>query len=155
MWERDVERELTQGAENAWRDNRLYGSWRIVGARGISVDADGTRTEVDAKPEGVLIFTPAHRMIAFIVQPGRKPATNDEERLALFKSTTTYSGRFRLEPGRYILNVDWSSTALNQDEQIREYTIDGDAMRIEVALHPNIHDNTKQNANTLFLEREK
>lgn len=150
-----MEEGYSQDVVDAWRDNDLYGSWRIVAGKGISVDADGTRTEIDAKPEGVLVFTPSHRMIAFVVQPGRKPATNDEERLALFRSTTTYSGRFLLEPGRYILNVDWTSTALNQDQQIREYAIDGDSMRIEVRLHPNIHDNTKQNANTLFLEREK
>jgi hypothetical protein len=137
------------------RDEQLYGSWRVAGAKGVLVDADGNRTETEAAQEGVLIFTPNHRMIAFVLRPDRKPAKNDEERLELFKSMVTYSGKFRLEPGRYILDIDWSSTALNQDEpQVRGYTIEGDTMKIEVALHKNIHDPTKQNANTLTLRRE-
>jgi hypothetical protein len=94
-------------------------------------------------------------MIAFVLRPGRKPATNDAERLELFQSMVTYSGKFKLEPGKYILDIDWSSTALNQDEpQVRGYTIDGDTLTIHVALHKNIHDATKQNANTLTLRRE-
>ena len=138
------------------RDEQLYGSWLIVGAKGYSIDADGTRTEVDGPQEGVLIFTPLHRMIAFALQPGRKPAGNDEERLGLFKSMVTYTGRFKLESGRYLLDIDWSSTMLNLDEtQIRNYTIDGDRLTIEVPLHRNIHDQTRQNSNVLMLVREK
>ena len=138
------------------RDDRLYGSWRVVGAKGTLVDADGTRTDSEMIQEGVLVFTPQHRVVAFVLHPGRKPATNDAERLALFKSMVTYSGRFRIEPGRYILNIDWSSTALNQDEpQIRYYTIEGDTLKIEVPLHRNIHDPTKKNTNVLTLVRER
>lgn len=137
------------------RDEQLYGSWRVMGAKGVMVDADGNRTESESAQEGVLIFTPGHRMIAFVLRPDRKPAANDAESLDLFKSMVTYSGKFKLEPGRYVLDIDWSSTALNQDElQVRGYTIDGDTLTIEVALHKNIHDATKQNANTLTLRRE-
>lgn len=144
--------ELTK---STMRDEQLYGSWRVVGAKGILVDADGTRTESQSAQEGVLIFTPGHRMIAFVLSLGRKPAANDAERLALFKSMVTYSGKFILEPGKYILDIDWSSTALNTDElQTRYYTIEGDTLKIEVPLHKNIHDATKQNANTLTLQRE-
>lgn len=139
----------------AMRDEQLYGSWRVTGAKGILVDAEGTRAEMESAQEGVLIFTPGHRMIAFVLSPDRKPASNDVERLALFKSMVTYSGLFVLEPGKYILDIDWSSTALNTDElQTRYYTIEGDTLKIEVPLHKNIHDPTKQNANTLTLRRE-
>lgn len=143
-------------AVEALRDEQLYGSWRVAGAKGLLEDADGTRTESESAQEGVLIFTPEHRMIAFVLRPGRTPAANDAERVELFKSMVTYSGRFRLESGRYILDIDWSSTALNTDEpQIRYYTIDGDTLKIEVPLHRNIHDPTKKNANTLTLRRER
>lgn len=144
------------GTTEGLQDERLYGSWLVVGAKGYLLDADGNRTDVEGPQEGVLIFTPGHRMIAFALQPGRKPANNDEERLLLFKSMVTYSGKFRLEPGRYFLDTDWSSTALNTDEtQIRNYKIDGDNLTIEVPLHKNIHDPTKQNSNILMLVREK
>jgi hypothetical protein len=148
--------EHDDGPATPLRDERLYGSWRVEGAKGVLEDADGTRTESESAQEGVLIFTPEHRMIAFVLSPGRTPAANDAERVALFKSMVTYSGKFRLEPGRYVLDIDWSSTALNTDEpQIRYYTIDGDMLRIEVPLHRNIHDPTKKNANTLSLKRER
>jgi len=76
--------------------------------------------------------------------------------LALFKSMVAYTGKFTLEPRRYILNIDWSSTALNLGEpQIRYYTIEGDTLKIEVPLHRNIHDPTKKNANVLTLVRER
>lgn len=148
--------ESSETATTTLRDDCLYGSWRVVGAKGVLVDADGTRTEVESAQEGVLIFTPGHRMIAFVLRPDRKPAANDAERVELFKSMVTYSGKFRLEPGKYLLDIDWSSTALNQDElQTRYYTIDGDTLKIDVPLHKNIHDATKQNANTLTLRREE
>lgn len=138
------------------RDERLYGSWLIVGAKGYLIDANGNRTENEGPQEGVLIFTPGHRMIAFALQPGRQPANNDEERVRLFKSMVTYSGKFRLEQGRYLLDIDWSSTALNTDEtQIRNYEISSDNLTIEVPLHKNIHDPTTQNSNILMLVREK
>lgn len=144
------------GTDAVLRDERLYGSWRVIGAKGVLVDADGTRTESESAQEGILIFTPEHRMIAFVLRPGRMPASHDAERLELFKSMAAYSGKFRLEPDRYILDIDWSSTALNQGEpQIRDYTIEADTMKIEVALHANIHDPTKKNANTLTLRRER
>ena len=143
-------------AAQTLRDEQLYGSWRVIGAKGVMVDADGMRTESESTQEGVLIFTPGHRMIAFVLSPDRKPASNDADRVALFKSMVTYSGKFVLEPGKYILDIDWSSTALNTDElQTRYYTIDGDTLKIEVPLHRNIHDATKQNANTLTLRREE
>jgi hypothetical protein len=138
------------------RDNRLYGSWRVVGAKGVLVDTDGNRTESETLQEGALIFTPEHRMIAFVLRPGRKPPRSDDEKLELFTSMVTYSGKFKLELGRYVLTIDWSSTALNQGEpQIRYYTIDGDTLTIEVPLHNYIHDATKRNTNVLTLMREK
>lgn len=142
-------------AAETLRDEKLYGSWRVVRAEGVLVDADGHRTESSSEQEGVLIFTPGHRMIAFVVRPGRTPADNDEDRLELFKSAITYSGHFRLEAGKYLLEIEWSSTALNQDElQVRGYRIEGDTLTITTELHRNIHDPSKQNANTLTLQRE-
>lgn len=141
---------------DSWGRSELYGSWRVVSAKGVVVHADGTRTESESSPEGVIIFTPEHRMIAFVTRPGRKPAQNDEDRLKLFQSMVVYSGRFSLEPGKYIVNIDWSSTALNQSEpQVRLYSIDGNTLRIKVPEHRSIFDETKRNSNILIAIREK
>jgi hypothetical protein len=141
---------------DSWGRSELYGSWRVVSAKGVVVHADGTRAESESSPEGVIIFTPEHRMIAFVTRPGRKPAKNDQDKLKLFQSMVVYSGRFSLEPGKYIVNIDWSSTALNQNEpQIRLYSIDRDTLRIEVPEHKSIFDETKRNSNILVAIREK
>lgn len=140
----------------AWDRSDLLGSWRVVSAKGVLVDADGTRTESESSLEGVIIFTPQQRMIAFVLHPGREPAKDDEGKLKLFQSMVAYTGRFSLEPDRYILNIDWSSTALNQNEQqIRLFQIDKDTLRIETPEHSNIFDSTKRNSNTLFAIRER
>jgi len=140
----------------SWRRNALYGSWRVVSAKGALVDAEGTRTESERPLEGVLIFTPDHRMIAFVLHPGRSAAKHDDDKLKLFQSMVAYTGRFTLEPDKYVLHVDWSSTALNQDEpQVRLYSIEGDTLRVTVAEHKNIFDATKRNSNVLTAIREK
>jgi hypothetical protein len=134
----------------------LYGSWRMVSARTLLVEADGTRTETEAKPEGVILFTPQRMMAFATTDPNRKPATNDAEALKLYHSMIIYSGRYRLYADRYDIDIDLSSTELNKDEpQPRYYTIEGDTLRIEVKEHPYIADNTKRNATWLVCEREK
>lgn len=121
-----------RGEDGVLRDDRLYGSWLVGGANGYLIDANGNRIENEGPQEGMLIFTPKHRMNAFALQPGRKPATNDEERLALFKSMVTYTGEFRLEPDRCLLDIDCSPTVLNRDEtQIHNYNIDENKPTIE------------------------
>lgn len=143
-------------ATSDWARDKLYGSWRVQSAKGILVEADGTRTESESQLDGVLIFTPQHRMIAFVVHPGRTPGQSDADKLRLFGSMVTYSGRFRLKPGKYVLDIDWSSTALNQDEpQTRLFEVDGDTLRITVAEHKNIADPSKRNSNVLTAIREK
>jgi hypothetical protein len=81
----------------------------------------------------VIVFTPQHRMIAFSLHPGRKYGSQDADRLKLFQTAVTYSGKFRVEPGRYVVTIEWSSTALNQGEaQIRYHTLDGDTLHITI-----------------------
>ena len=134
----------------------LYGSWRVVSAKGVLVDTDGTRTESEHALEGVLIFTPDHRMIAFVLHPGREPGQSDEAKLKLFGAMVTYTGRFTLYRDRYVVNIDWSSTGLNQQqEQTRYFTIDGDTLQIKVPEHSSIFNPAQRNSNTLFAIRER
>ena len=140
----------------SWARSDLYGSWRVVSSKGVMVDADGTRTEKESSLEGVIVFTPQHRMIAFVTHPGRQPAKNDADKLKLFQSMVVYSGRFSLQAEKYIVTIDWSSTALNQNEpQVRLYSIDKETLRIEVPEHKSIFDETKRNSNILIAMREK
>jgi Lipocalin-like domain len=134
----------------------LMGSWRVISAKGILIEADGTRTESSKSLQGVIVFTPQYRMIAFVTDPGRKPANDDVEALQLFRSMVAYTGRFTLGPGRYTVNIEFSSTQLNLDEpQLRLYRIENDTLTIETPEHKNIFDSSKRNANTLTAIRER
>jgi hypothetical protein len=142
-------------AVDAWDASDLYGSWRVISAKGV-VDTDGTRTESEHALEGVLIFTPDHRMIAFVLHPGREPGQSDEAKLKLFGSMVAYTGRFSLQPDRYLVAIDWSSTALNQNqEQVRLFRMDGDSLRIEVPEHSSIFNPAQRSSNILFAVRER
>jgi Lipocalin-like domain len=143
-------------ATGSWRRDDLIGSWGVVSARGVLVDADGTRTESSKSLDGVIIFTPQHRMIVFVTDPGRKPAIDDAEALKLFRSMVAYTGRLTLEPDRYTVDIEFSSTQLNLDEpQLRFYRIDNDTLTIETPEHKNIFDSAKRNSNTLTAIRER
>jgi hypothetical protein len=143
-------------AVDAWSASDLYGSWRVISAKGVLVDVDGTRTESEHALEGVLIFTPGHRMIAFVLHPGREPGQSDAAKLKLFGSMVAYTGRFTLEPDRYLVTIDWSSTALNENqEQVRLFRMDGDSLRIEVPEHSSIFNPAQRTSNTLLAVRER
>jgi len=143
-------------ALDAWSASDLYGSWRVISAKGVLVDSDGTRTESEHALEGVLIFTPDHRMIAFVLHPGREPGQSDDAKLKLFGSMVAYTGRFTLEPDRYLVTIDWSSTALNENqEQVRLFRMDGDSLRIEVPEHSSIFNPAQRTSNTLLAVRER
>jgi hypothetical protein len=145
-----------EGEGASWNECELFGSWRVVSAKGVLVDADGTRTESGKDLEGVIIFTPQRRMIAFVADPGRSPAKTDQETLQLFRTMTVYTGRFRLDPGKYVVDIDASSTQLNMHEpQVRLYRIDGDTLTIETPEHSYIHDPAKRNSALLTAIRER
>lgn len=147
-----------ESTTDRWANSDLYGSWRITSSKGYIVDSDGksNKAEKETTLDGVIIFTPDHRMIAFVVHPGRTAGASDEAKLKLFGSMVTYSGRFTLDPDKYIVTIDWSSSAGNQNEaQTRYYKIENDALQITVPEHRNISDPTKRNANVLNAVRER
>ena len=114
------------------------------------------KTVRETPQDGVIIFTPAHRMIAFVVEQGRTPAKNDAESLKLFQSMAAYTGKFVLEPGKYTVNLDFTSSQIALDEpQVRRYRIEGDALIIETPEHDILFAPGKQNSTLLKAVQEK
>ena len=68
---------------------------------------------------------------------GRKAPQIDEDRAAAFRSMLAYSGKYRTEGNRIIINVDiaWDES-WNGTEQVRYYRIQGDQLHIEAAPQP-------------------
>jgi Lipocalin-like domain len=72
-----------------------------------------------------------------ITGEGRKAATDDAERAALYKTMFAYSGKYRVEGKEFITTVDVSwNEAWNGTEQRRPYRIEDGKLVIETAPAP-------------------
>jgi len=154
--EQKMQDEKTDPKLEAWAREHLYGTWRVQSSKAVRVTADGKRIPQDTELEGVLVFTPGHRVVAFVLHPGRQPAKTDADKARLLETMAAYTGRFELHPDRYIFTMDWSSTALNQGAKItRLFKVDGDRMVVTVPEAPSFFDPNERSSNDLFLVREK
>ncbi len=90
-----------------------------------------------ANPNGYIVMTPEGRWIVIQTAEGRQAPRNDEDRIAAFKSLLAYSGKYRTEGNKVVINVDIAADELwNGAEQVRYYKIDGDELHIEAAPQP-------------------
>ena len=81
-------------------------------------------------PTGYVIFTPEGRFMCVLTGEGRTAAKTDEDRAALLKSMVAYTGMYRLEADKFIVNVDASwNAAWVGTEQGRTFKIDGDRLQ--------------------------
>ena len=134
-------------------DSPLVGTWRVISTVSRTLGVDG---EVALPTGGYIIITPEHRIVAVTVQPGRKPAKNDAEALALARSMTVYTGKFDLAPDHYTVHLEFSSTQLNLDQpQVRYYHIEGDRLTVTTPMHDSNVQPGTQNSTILSAIREK
>lgn len=111
----------------------LFGTWRVTSAL---VMTEGRERGKPQPKTGYLIFTTEPRIVALVAEPGRVPATNDTEALALARSMVAYTGTIELTPDQYTITLEFSSTMLSLDQkQIRFYRIDGDDLTITMPFH--------------------
>jgi hypothetical protein len=124
---------VTGQSSDAIDGSALYGGWRVISTV-VTVEGEGEQV---IPSTGYLLFTPEHRIAAIVARPGRKPARNEAEELALARSLMAYTGRFDLRQDHYVAHLDMSSTQLALDEpQIRYFTIDGDRLTISMPMKP-------------------
>lgn len=127
---------IATAASAAPAQSPLIGTWRVVSAKSKVVGVEG---EVTKPKVGYLVFTPELRNFAVIGDPGRKPAKNDAEALALARSLAVYTGKFDLEPGKYTVHLEFSSTQMELEEpQIRYWSIKGDVLTIDCPVHDSL-----------------
>jgi hypothetical protein len=80
---------------------------------------------------------PEGRWIVIQTAEGRDAPRTDEDRAAVFRSILAYSGKYRTDENKIVIDVDiawdesWTGT-----EQIRYYRLKGDRLRIEAAPQP-------------------
>lgn len=118
---------------------QLLGSWRLVSIQVRLEDTGETLDLHGAAPRGAILFLPGGRMATLISNSGRTPPKTDAEAAALFRGLSAYSGRYRIEGARVLVEVDvawhpdWEDT-----RQWRNVSIEGDRLTLTTDLqdHP-------------------
>ncbi len=115
----------------------LIGTWKLVSCVLEDVETKVQKLVWGANPNGYIVMTPEGRWIVIQTAEGRNAPQNDEDRIAAFKSLLAYSGRYRTEGNKIVINVDIAADeAWTGTEQVRYYEIDGDELRIEAPPQP-------------------
>jgi hypothetical protein len=122
----------------AEQDTKLHGSWRLVSFHTELQDSKERTQPWGTSPNGHLIFSADGRMMVLVTAQAREPGNTDENLLALFRTLVAYTGRYRVEGDRFIVQVDASwIEAWNGTEQERTYKLDGDKLDVFTAWMPN------------------
>jgi len=118
-------------APSARADDKLAGSWKLQSWIAEEVESKEQKAIFGEQPNGYLILTREGRMMGLLTAQGRKAPQNEAERDAAFRSMLAYSGRYRLDGGKFITKVD---TAWNEawvgSEQAREFRLEGGVLQV-------------------------
>ena len=120
----------------------LYGTWRLLSAKGRDV-ATGEWTDfLGESPGGYLSYARDGRMSAILAmrerpRPADRTNRTDAERAALFDSFAAYAGTFTVDGGEVTHHVDisWNPEWTGTD-QIRYFRIEGDRLHITSDAQP-------------------
>ena len=116
----------------------LHGCWSLVSFETEFRDSGDRSQPWGAEPNGHLVFSPEGRMMVLITAKARTPGATVEEQAALFRTLMAYTGRYRVEGGRFITQIDSSwNEAWNGTEQERFYRLDGGTLTVSTAWMPN------------------
>lgn len=110
----------------------LIGTWKLVSCVLEDVETKEQKPVWGANPNGFIVMTAGGRWIVIQTAEGRRAPKNDEDRVAAFKSLLAYSGKYRTEENKIVINVDIAADeSWNGTEQVRYYKFDGDELHIE------------------------
>ena len=136
---------------------RLTGTWRV-----ISVDTEfqssGKREPAfGPDPNGFFVFTAEGRAMALITAKERQSGNSLEQLAALYRTMMAYSGPFRIESDKLIIDVDISSNqAWTGGAQERFIKFAGDAMEMVTPWMPSpFHADRPVVRGVLNLERAR
>ena len=109
----------------------LVGVWELVSIV-VEFRDDGTRQPARLSvPSAYLMFTPLGRLLSMLTRPSRAQCGAEREGEALFRSTFAYSGRYRLEDGRWVTRIDRTWTdAWTDGVQTHSYRREEDRLTV-------------------------
>lgn len=111
---------------------RLIGTWKLVSCVLEDVETKEQKHVWGEHPNGYIVITPEGRWTVIQTAEGRKAPQSDGDRLAAFKSLLAYSGKYRTEGEKIVVNVDIAADeSWNGTEQVRYYKFEGNELHIE------------------------
>lgn len=121
----------------------LAGTWKLVSCFMEDAETKERKAVWGEHPNGCLILTSAGSWSVVQTSEGRKVPQTDEDRIAGFRSMLAYSGRYRIEGRKIVVNVEiawdesWTGT-----EQVRYFSVEGNQLHIEASPqhYPNLGD---------------
>ncbi len=110
----------------------LIGAWKMVSCTAEVEGESEIRYPLGHKPNGYVIITANHRIMALITTGDpRQPATSEAEYAQLMKTMMGYSGRFVIDEEKFVTTPDVTATgSYVGTPQTRYYTLDGDNLTI-------------------------
>jgi lipocalin-like protein len=142
--------------EGADANARIVGSWRVLTYELEFQDGGERVLPLGDRPNGYLVFGADGRMMAYLEAGGRKAPRTDEERAAAYRSMLAYTGKYRVEGGKWTTkvdgtwNVEWAGT-----DQERYFTLAGDRLTVTAQWNPNPLYNRRMTRGRLTFQREK
>ena len=117
-----------------WADENtksLVGTWKLTSWTVRVVGETEDKEPFGPTPKGRLVMTPEGYWSVIITGANRHPARTAEEKIALFDSVLTYSGKYTIEGDKITIRVDMSGneifTGANQ-VQTRFFKLDGEKL---------------------------
>ena len=112
--------------------DELIGVWKLVSFVVEDVTTKERKRLYGEHPKGYFMFLPSGRAAVLITSKNRKVPTTAEESQAAFQSMIAFSGKYRVEEGRCIINVDVAShESWVGTEQTRLYRLEGETLHLE------------------------
>ena len=115
----------------------LIGTWKLLSCVLEDVETKEQKSVWGENPNGYIVMTSEGRWMVIQTAEGRRAPMTDGDRIAAFKSLLAYSGKYRTEGNKIVINVDIAADeGWNGTEQVRFYKIDGDELHIEAPPQP-------------------
>jgi Lipocalin-like domain len=108
----------------------VVGAWKLKSFQTVFQDGSAPRSPFGQNPLGYTIFTAQGRVMVVVEAEGRNAtASTDEERAALYRTSFSYTGVYRIEGDRWTTNVDAASNpGWTGTEQVRVLKLSGDTL---------------------------
>jgi len=142
---------LLLGTSYAW-GQAVPGTYKIVS---FDVQLDGAESvnPLGKAPKGYVILTKSTFM-SMITGDNRSPAKTADEKAALLDSMIAYTGPYRVEGNKLIVDVEasWSQTWAGKP-QTRTFSVQGNRLTLETERAPYTRDPTKMAVLKLVFEK--